>query len=325
MSYYTLPSFNTNHININNKKTNNISNSLVLYVNQTFNNLINNNYLDFGLKFIYIYPLLNRKLKENIDIFFYNIIEINTICNLINEDSKILLLDTSETKDNFITYSNYFTEFNTYLKNEIIDNSKYTLLLKNTTITCIQEFINILNIIIFYQSNKGDIIIKLENTYENKYVNMIYILSILYNKIIILKPNSGNIFNFERYIVCKGLNKNINIDKIIQDIEINNSISISNIPLFFMNKLDECNTIMGQQQLDCILFMHQCNYNKDKNDKIENLYKKINHKVINWLEYNNIKKLKDNKRTYSIDSTIDNNDTNEMENILNDIIEEIEK
>tara|TARA_B110000305_G_C19388840_1_gene613700 strand:- start:614 stop:1582 length:969 start_codon:yes stop_codon:yes gene_type:complete len=322
MSYYTLPSFNSNHININNKKTNDISNSLVLYVNQTFNNLINNNYLDFGLKFIYIYPLLNRKLKENIDIFFYNIIEINNICNLINEDSKILLFDNQEMKDNFITYNNNFTEFNTYLKNEITDNSKYTLLLKNTTIICIQQFIDILNIINFYQTNKGDTIIKLENTYENKYVNMIYILSILYDKITILKPNSGNIFKFERYISCKGFNKIVNIDKIIQDIEINDSISISNIPLFFMNKIEECNTIMGQQQLDCILFMHQCNYNKDKFEKIENLYKKINHKVINWLEYNNIKKLKNNQRTYSIDST---NNNNEVESILNDIIEEIEK
>jgi len=325
MSYYTLPSFNTNHINININKNYNISNSLVLYINQTFDNLIINNYIDFGFKFIYIYPLLNRKLKENINIFFYNIIEINTICRMISENSKILLLDNLVMKQHLITYSSYFTEFNIYLLDEVIESDKYSLILKNTIIKDIEDFVDILKLIIVYQKNKGDIIIKLENTYENKYINMIYILSILYNKITILKPNSGNIFKFERYIVCKNFNKNMNVYKIIQDIETYNSISVSNIPLFFLNKLDECNTIMGQQQLDCILFMHQCNYNKDRNDKIENLYKKINHKVISWLESNNINKIKDNKRTYSIDSTIDDTENNDISDLLNDIIDKLEK
>ena len=30
---------------------------------------------------------------------------------------------------------------------------------------------------------------------------------------------------------------------------------------------------MGQQQLDCILFMHQCNFYKNRPDKLENYEK----------------------------------------------------
>jgi len=346
MSYYTLPSFNTNNISINSNQNLTISNSLVQYVNQCYNNLMENNYNEFGLKFVYIYPLLNRKLKQNIDIFFYNIIEINTICSLINDNTKILLIDNNETKENLITYTSVFNSFNTYLyKSELVDNMKYSLILKNTIIENIYDFIEILNLIKNFQELKGDIVIKIKNTNENIYINIIYILSIIYNKIIILKPNSGNIFTFERYVVCKKYNRNLNLDTVIKDIELNQSVSNSNIPLFFLNKLDECNTIMGQQQLDCILFMHQCNYNKDKHEKIENLYRKINHKVLNWLECNNIKKIKNNQRTYSIDSTIEaTNDTNDelcilcedeedeededdenMKNIITSIINELEK
>jgi len=305
MSYYTLPSFNTNNISINNKEYYNISSSLLQYVNQCYNNLIENNYKEFGLKFVYIYPLLNRKLKQNIDIFFYNIIEVNTVCNLIQDNTTILLIDdnAAEMKDNLINYTNIFNSFNIFLyKSELIDNIKYSLILKNSILNNIDDFIEILNFIKDYQDDQGDIVIKIKNTNENLYINIIYILSIIYNKIIILKPNSGNIFTFERYIVCKKYNKNLNLDHFVKDIQLKQSISISNIPLFFLNKLDECNTIMGQQQLDCILFMHQCNYNKDKYDKIENLYKKINHKVLNWLDTNGINKINNNQRTYSIDS-----------------------
>ena len=315
MSYYTLPSFNTNNISINNNEDLTISNSLVQYVEQCYNNLIENQYNEFGLRFVYIYPLLNKKLKQYIDIFFYNIIEINTICSLINDNSKILLIDNNEMKDNLINYTNIFDSFNTYLyKNEIVDNLKYSLILKNNIIKNLKDFIEILTLIKDYQEYRGDIIIKIKNTNENMYINIIYILSVIYNKIVVLKPNSGNIFTFERYIVCKKYNKSIHLDSLIRDIKRENSVSVSNIPLFFLNKLDECNNIMGQQQLDCILFMHQCNYNKDKHDKIENLYKKINHKVINWLESNNIKKIKNNERTYSIDSNMEINNNSEESN-----------
>jgi hypothetical protein len=332
MSYYTLPSFNINNIHINKQEHFNISNSLVQYVTQCYNNLIENNYKEFGLKFVYIYPLLNRKLKQTIDIFFYSIIEINTICNLIYDNTTILLIDdnATELKENLINYTNIFNSFNTYLyKNELIDDFKYSLIFKNSIIENIDDFIEILNLIKNHQDDNGDIVIKIKNTNEHLYINIIYILSIIYNKITILKPTSGNIFTFERYIVCKKYNKNLNLDNFVKDIQSKQSISISNIPLFFLNKLDECNTIMGQQQLDCILFMHQCNYNKDKYDKIENLYKKINHKVLTWLDTNNINKINNNKRTYSIDSTDEDIYTNEehqnMEEIICSIIHQLEK
>ena len=91
-----------------------------------------------------------------------------------------------------------------------------------------------------------------------------------------------------------------------------------------MNKLEECNTIMGQQQLDCILFINQCNYCKDKPEKLENYYKKIYMKSINWIKMNKINT--DNKL---LDFGVFNNteinqhqldDDSEINNILDNII-----
>ena len=78
------------------------------------------------------------------------------------------------------------------------------------------------------------------------------------------------------------------------------------IPMFFLNKLDECNTIMGQQQMDCLLFINQCNYYKDKPDKLDGYYKKLKLKTANWISNNNIIK---NNFEYN----------NEINNIINNI------
>ena len=322
MSYYTLPSFNCNNIIFENSKTTSVSQTLVYYVNQCFNDLIKNDYFEFGKKYTHMLTLLKYKVDKDLDINFFNMIEINTITNLINNKSNVLIIDKNKKIiDDLIKYTTIFDITNTHFYN-INNYEKYNCIFSNIMMKNKKDFLDNLKYIKINQKIKGNMVIKLEDTYSNYSINVIYILSLLYKKIVVIKPNSGNTFLFERYIVCKSFNKNaINIlDKIYSSLYNINSenFSIENIPLFFLNKLDECNTIMGQQQIDCILFMYQCNFLKEKTEKLENFYKKLNYKCQQWIESNNI-----NKNEFICNECFEthyNDDINEIiENIINSI------
>lgn len=305
MSYYTLPSFNTRDILFKNTEQDyNISQTLIFYINDFYKYLYENNYYEFGLKYIYMYPLLNNYIDTNISMYIYNILEINHICNAINNNNNTLLIDESQNIiKQFIDITTQFNKDNIHLYHSI-NTDKYPVILYNKSIINTNDFSNLLNIIKINQKNNGNLIIKLSDTFSKENINIIYLLSILYHKIVIIKPNSGNNFLSERYIIYKNFYNISIIDNILKETEfINKTIDI---PMFFLNKLDECNTIMGQQQMDCLLFMNQCNYYKDKNDKLEGYYKKLRLKTANWISNNNIIK---NNFEYN----------NEINNIINNI------
>ena len=321
MSYYTLPCFNSkNIISITNKKYD-MSLTLVNYVNECYKHIVDNNYYDFGVKYVFLYPLLNEQLNKNIDMYLFNIIEIINICDLYFDNISIMLFNNGKTYEDLYTFSNVFNNYNTHLYDKF-DKSKYNLLLFDE-INSIDEFREMMIIIKNNQYRKGNVIFKLKDTYSSLHINFIYMISLFYNKMVIIKPNSGKIFLSERYIVCKDLINYNNYDTINNILSKQDNIQL-NIPLFFLNKLEECNTIMGQQQLDCILFINQCNYCKDKPEKLENYYKKIYMKSINWIKMNKINT--DNKL---LDFGVFNNteinqhqldDDSEINNILDNII-----
>ena len=305
MSYYTLPSFNTQDILFENTEQDyNISQTLVYYINDFYKYLCENNYYEFGLKYIYMYPLLNNYINTNISMYIYNILEVHNICNIISTDNDTLLVDEfQDTIKQFINITTLFNKDNIHLYHSI-NTDKYPLILYNKSITTTNDFSNLLNIIKINQSINGNLVIRLSDSFSKQNINIIYMLSILYHKIIIIKPNSGNNFLSERYIIYKDFYNTSVIDNILNEYDfINKNIDI---PMFFLNKLDECNTIMGQQQMDCLLFINQCNYYKDKPDKLEGYYKKLKLKTASWISNNNIIK---NNFEYN----------NEINNIINNI------
>lgn len=289
MSYYTLPSFKNSNINIIKYNSNkNMSVTLKYYVNQCYNYLLEHQNIDHAIKYTLMYPYLNEKINENIEIFFYNLIEINTIVNLFSNNSSVVLYNNNNLIYYLIKYTHIFN-INNLTHYKYVENKKYSDFVFNKIIYNYEDIHELLTIISKILKKDGNLIIKLENTHSNISLNIIYLMSLLFKKIIVLKPNSGNIYLSERYIVCKNfiVDKNI-ISKVINCIQINKSFEIENIPLFFLNKLEECNTIMGQQQLDCILFMHLCNFQSEKHDKLENYDKKMVIKINNWFQSNNI-------------------------------------
>jgi hypothetical protein len=164
------------------------------------------------------------------------------------------------------------------------------------------KLIDTILLILHRQTNNGITIIKIGFTFHKPVVDILYLLSSLYQKVYIVKPNTSNVMSYEKFIVCKNfiLNENtrqIYFSYIVKLIEFkkfysNNEnikhIIDKDIPYFYINKIDDINNIIGQQQLETIDQVINIYKNKNKDDKIESLKKMNIHKSINWCEKMNI-------------------------------------
>lgn len=146
------------------------------------------------------------------------------------------------------------------------------------------------------QKTGGHFILKIFDIFTKTTVDIIYLLSSLYKKVYIVKPNTSRVANSEKYIVCKGFNGNHsklmnNIISQYHKLKENDyitSIIDSDIDLYYLNKLEEYNAIFGQQQIENISSTLNLMAFGTKNDKLE-VYKKNNvHKCIQWCEKYNI-------------------------------------
>jgi hypothetical protein len=175
----------------------------------------------------------------------------------------------------------------------------------NDTKQYIKNMILIFIIITKYQSNLGTCIIKIDNIFYKAIIDIIFLLSSFYDKIILVKPIISNITKGERYIVCKSFNSNIfdhstissQLDeRILTKINENNVVSDkcvdslinSEIPYYFLNKLEESNAVIGQQQLEAYDQIINIFKNRNRDEKIENLKRQHIQKCIQWCEKNQL-------------------------------------
>ena len=162
-------------------------------------------------------------------------------------------------------------------------------------------------IIIKFQSNNGSCIIKLDNIFYKIIVDVIFILSAVYDKVYLIKPSLSNISKGERFLVCKNFNfgaiMNSNLLLQVEErlsqrlINYSNSSGIdknihsilyNEIPYYFLNKIEESNSIIGQQQLESWDQIINIFKNKNKDEKIESLKRNHIQKCIQWCEKNQI-------------------------------------
>jgi hypothetical protein len=117
----------------------------------------------------------------------------------------------------------------------------------------------------------------------------------------IIKPNASSILSFNKYIVCKNFILNENKKEIyknyffklaqfisiyLQNNKNKNILSIIDyeMPAFFINKIDDINIIIGQQQLESNYQLINVLKNKNKEEKIENFKKSNIQKCAIWCE-----------------------------------------
>lgn len=201
-------------------------------------------------------------------------------------------------------YSFTFNEINTELHktiNEIkfdymfceIDNE-----LCNNINLYVLHLIKFFMLILKNQAVDGNCIIKIDHNFHKPIIDIVYLLSSMYEKVYIIKPNTSNVMTFEKYIVCKRYimdertqeNNRANFGNLYQFLRSftrnRNIVSLvdDDIPSFFMNKLDDSNIIIGQQQMEALDQVINILKNKNRYDKID-LIKKANiQKSVAWCE-----------------------------------------
>jgi hypothetical protein len=152
------------------------------------------------------------------------------------------------------------------------------------------------------QKRGGCFVLKCFDCFYKASAELIYLLSTMYEKVYIVKPNTSRYANSERYLVCINFLHSDSsyyapIFEQLMETICNDTTFIRSffngikIPLFYYNKLEESSSIIGQIQIDNIYTTLALIENRYKSDKI-NFYMKNNiQKCVKWciknqMEYN---------------------------------------
>ena len=158
------------------------------------------------------------------------------------------------------------------------------------------------------QKKNGHFVLKIFDIFEDCTIDILYLLSSFYEKVIIMKPYTSRYANSEKYVVCKYFKyekiddlypKFVGILKFFNGFDFSKYKikSILDIPIqnYYVNSINEINAILGHQQIDNILNTIKIITHKDKKqEKIYNLKCQNVTKCINWCIKNNIPYCKSN-------------------------------
>jgi 23S rRNA U2552 (ribose-2'-O)-methylase RlmE/FtsJ len=153
---------------------------------------------------------------------------------------------------------------------------------------------------IVMQKKGGNFVLKIFDCFMQHTIDLLYILSSFYNKVYINKPNTSRYANSEKYIICKGFRYNScdhfypailkAFTKMINVDDSTNILRFLNVPIsyYFMTKLEEYNSIFGQQQIENIHYTISFIDNRHKQEKIDLLIKNNIDKCVQWCNKYNI-------------------------------------
>lgn len=244
------------------------------------------------------------------------------IDEIINVYTNLMLdTDSSVKKYDFIFCS---VDIHESLEND--SNNNETMRTTNHLNYYFLQLLQIVILVLKYQTQNGLCIIKLGTTFHKPVVDVLFMLTTLYDKTFIIKPASSRITSFEKYIVCKNFT-NITTSTIstsvVSTVDINKHMELlgklynfyyecklminknkniisflpNNLPYLFLNKIEDINNILGQQQLEAIDQIGHLIKNRNKEDKLELMKKSNIQKSIHWCEKNRVphNKFSDNK------------------------------
>ena len=145
------------------------------------------------------------------------------------------------------------------------------------------------------QRQGGSFVLKMFDCFYKPTADIIYILSSFYEKVYIIKPNTSRCANSEKYIVCVGFKYSSSasycgifektLEKIVNrppNTFITGFLKQTHIPLFLNNKIEECNAIIGQTQIENIYNTMSLIENKYRTEKIDAYVKNHMQKCVNW-------------------------------------------
>ena len=162
------------------------------------------------------------------------------------------------------------------------------------------------------QKRKGSFILKIFDVFHQSTVDLIAYLSSLYENVYVTKPNMSRYVNSEKYLVCMHFlpysrevreqlypQLHASLKSLLaQKVHFQDNPYYAQrylharkveIPLFFLTKLREVNSIIGQQQIEKIYFTLVLIKTRSKNDeKIKSLIAKNKEKCIQWCKFHQL-------------------------------------
>jgi 23S rRNA U2552 (ribose-2'-O)-methylase RlmE/FtsJ len=151
------------------------------------------------------------------------------------------------------------------------------------------------------QEPGGTFILKIFDIFLEQTVELLYILSLCYENVYLMKPSTSRSANSEKYIICKNFKNTMNVNIVsrlfysLQTLEKSPKLFISSllfnvtIPSSYLNQIREINTIIGQNQLETInstiMIIEQ---QSRKKERIYQYVKENINKCIEWCLENNI-------------------------------------
>jgi hypothetical protein len=248
-----------------------------------------------------ITEFLSEISKINIANFTPNFTSTNYLLNMLREDNEDVTINE------LFNFENLCEK---YVKNTI--SIKMDLMIfefKDEDYIDIKQYIkNVLltfYIIVKYQANNGTCIIKFDNIFYKVIIDVILILTGIYRKVYLIKPSISKITKGERYIICSEIDFELlgrtnlfqQLEEKLKDYLLDTTITMpiyihsflkNEVPYYFLNKIEESNAVIGQQQLESYDQIINIFKNKNKEDKIESLKRNHIQKCIQWCEKNQI-------------------------------------
>lgn len=147
------------------------------------------------------------------------------------------------------------------------------------------------------QKKGGNFVLKLFDMFLKPTVEILYILSLAYEDVHIVKPNTSRYANSERYVVCKNFkisnskqyfSKLYNILEQIDKEKVVQSLLNFDIQYFYRVNIEEINSVLGQQQIENINNTIALIEQDKKKDKME--VKKRNNVMmcVEWCKMYNV-------------------------------------
>lgn len=257
------------------------------------------------------------KLKPYTNLF-YELLEIISVTKVLDEFNKksinmLHIVNSCESiesveyinamnNNNANIHNTHFLKMSEYINNKnniqfdfmFFEQIKYD---NNDVNKYIINFVEIIMAILTNQQSGGSCLIKVNYIFHKPIVDLLYLLNTLFEKIYIIKPSVSNASNSERFVLCTKFtsDKNkINMCKqnheiflnLLNNIEDDNIISIIdfNLPCYFLNKVNDINLIIGQQQLESLNQIINILKSKSQNEKLEQLQKNNIQKAILWCD-----------------------------------------
>lgn len=146
------------------------------------------------------------------------------------------------------------------------------------------------------QKQGGTFILKMFDTFSLLSVQILYLLSVMYEKVYVVKPHTSRYANSERYIVAQGfrsrdgrLDWGIQFLDNFEKVQTHNVYSIftHEIPSHFLTRVEECNAALGQQQMDTISATLTLIRNP-RQEKIEKMRSLNIQKCVTWCQKNKV-------------------------------------